>query len=109
MTEDIQNKMDAELEAAENEGMGPVAEADEAVAAEDPQPKLTPISREAFLGFPPSLQFIVNFRDIYAAFADASGSGKSIKAPAAKEIVALAANYASLFTQIELQQGVSPK
>lgn len=86
-----------QMAADDNEGefSGPDSDA---VAAEDPQP----------VAVTPTLLFLRNFIDIFAVFKEFSGVGKSVKAPAAKELVGLAAQHANLFTQIELQSG-NPK
>lgn len=84
MTEEIQDKMDAELEAAEA-----------AIPAADPAPVVDT----------PTLLFLRNFVDIFSVFKEFSGVGKSVKAPAAKELVSIAAQHANVFTQIELGMG----
>ena len=83
---DIQDKMDAELDAAEQA----------AVPAEDPG-----IPQPIFVT--PVQLFTQNFVAIYAAFGGVSGLGTTIKSPVATILLQEAAKYAFTLTQQQMQ------
>src|SRR5512146_1237011 len=94
--EDNQTQEEADAEEAEAKAN---LESDRAAGAFDeaspPDPGLVQID--------PSTLFTLNFNLIYRSIQTAVGAGKSVRTPTAEKMVELAAYYANLYTQIELQ------